>query len=164
MISLKDLAKQRGVDASGLRKKCVRLKIPMVTAITHHSRGQKCLHVSDTDADRLADEESFSESVIQEESGVFYIVQPEPGQMPERIKFGYASVMADRLRTYHTIAPNATAIKTWKCKRKWEQTIIDMAIGSGLCQLVAGEVYSAEQVKAVVDRVDMLFSFFVKND
>jgi len=88
--------------------------------------------------------------------GYFYIIQLIPEAMPNRVKIGYTDNLENRLRNHQTAAPTAKFLGHWKCKRAWDQAVMD-SITRKDCTLVMNEVYEGDVAK-FLERAEEYFS------
>lgn len=88
--------------------------------------------------------------------GYFYIIQVVPELMPNRLKIGFTDNLDQRLREHQTSAPTARFVKTWVCKRSWDQAVMD-SITREDCALVMNEVYEGD-VESFISRADAFFA------
>ena len=71
--------------------------------------------------------------------GFFYLIQLVPELAPNRVKIGYTDNLDIRLKEHQTSAPTAKLIRSWRCKRAWDQAAMDSITRSG-CHHVMNEV------------------------
>ncbi len=88
--------------------------------------------------------------------GYFYLIQLVPEAIPNRVKIGYTDNLDNRLKEHRTAAPTATLVKSWRCKRAWDQAAMD-SITSADCTLILNEVYEGD-IDKFVERGDRFFS------
>jgi hypothetical protein len=88
--------------------------------------------------------------------GFFYLIQLVPEFFPNRVKIGYTDNFENRLKEHKTSAPTAKLIKSWRCKRAWDQAAVDSITRSD-CELVLSEVYEGDIDKFIV-RGDEFFN------
>lgn len=167
-VSLKLLAAELGLDRSNMRKYALKVGVKPHKRRTPDSAGQLTLAVTAAEAKFLRAkrrEQGFLEASrpVSTEVGVFYIIQLVPELDPRRLKFGFADDIQARLAQHRTSAPTAQLLKTWPCRRPWEGTVIDSLSGAG-CRLILNEVYECEDVPAVVERADAIFSLLPPPD
>jgi hypothetical protein len=161
-ITIKQLAKHINMDRSHARRYVLRLGIEPKKRRTADSGGQLALTVTSDEATYIKqkrDEQGFlgSTKPIEKEIGSFYIIQLIPELDPKRIKLGFAEDVAQRLAQHRTSAPTAVVLKSWPCKRSWENTIIDAlsAVGG---KLILNEVFEFIDIEKMLARADELFS------
>ena len=75
--------------------------------------------------------------------GYFYLIQLIPEVLPKRIKIGYTDNLDQRLSEHRTAAPTCKLIKSWECKRSWDQAVMD-SITRENCEHVLNEVYEGD--------------------
>jgi hypothetical protein len=157
-ISVKQLAKELGIDRSGLRKYILKLGINPVKRITSDSGMQRALTVSSIEATTIRNSRDFeSVSTVDNEKGVFYAIQVVPELDPRRIKLGFTSGLKERLAQHRTVAPTAVVLKTWPCKKSWETTVINY-LSSQKCSLILNEVFEFEDIDNVIEMGDTIFN------
>lgn len=88
--------------------------------------------------------------------GYFYLIQLVPEALPDRVKIGYTDNLDNRLKEHQTAAPTAKLIKSWRCKRAWDQAAMD-SITSSDCTLLLNEVYEGD-INKFVERGDQFFA------
>lgn len=88
--------------------------------------------------------------------GFFYIIQLVPEALPNRVKIGYTDNLDVRLREHQTSAPTAKLLKSWRCKRAWDQAAMDSITQAG-CHHVMNEVYEGD-ISAFISRADAFFN------
>ena len=57
--------------------------------------------------------------------GFFYLIQLIPEMLSERVKIGYTDNLDNRMKEHQTAAPTAKLLKSWRCKRAWDQVAMD---------------------------------------
>jgi hypothetical protein len=138
---------------------------------TPSSKGSRvyCLSIDDAnvlfswfeDRSQTASEE-LNDLASFQRYGYFYIIQLVPELMPQRVKIGYTDNLENRLNEHQTSAPTAKYVKTWECKRSWDQAAMDSITREG-CQLVMNEVYEGD-IDGFLRRADAFFSVMPKRD
>tara|TARA_Y100000310_G_C20316211_1_gene638562 strand:- start:22 stop:510 length:489 start_codon:yes stop_codon:yes gene_type:complete len=88
--------------------------------------------------------------------GFFYIIDliPDAHEL-NRLKFGFTKNVDHRLEEHRTAAPTAQVLKSWPCKRVWEQAAID-ALGRHENQ-IRTEVFDVRDVDAVIHKGEQFF-------
>ena len=86
--------------------------------------------------------------------GWFYIIQLDPRGTPNRLKFGFAKDVAQRLQQHHTAAPTAALLGVWPAKRSWERAIIESLTVSA--EQVGTEVFDVADVYEVLEKTQKL--------
>ncbi len=97
-------------------------------------------------------EESFQYSRF----GFFYLIQLIPEFDPNRVKIGFADNVEKRLQEHKTSSPTAKLVKSWACKRSWDQAAMD-SITRENCRLIMNEVYEGD-IDAFIKRGEDFFS------
>ncbi len=180
LISAIDLASELGVWKQTIIKEIDRLQIEGQKMSTSDSRGQKVLHITEQDAERVrakfsppnavpndGDATAKREGYILAQDGVFYVIQLEPEYDPGRFKVGFTTDLDDRLRKHRCSAPHATVLRTWACKSLWERTAID-CVAAGCERLYtpdhtpAQEVFRTASIDDVIDRCERFFELMPK--
>ena len=163
LISVIDVAKQVDKSKQTVFKVLKRLGIESQKMRGPDSRGQLISYITKEESRLVIAEMQHirrnvpdsSEPVIPE-VGVFYIVQLEPDHDPGRYKVGFASNMAERLRSHRCSAPFAIVLKTWPCRLMWERTAIDCACDG--CERLHTEVFRIDSIDKVIKKCDEFFS------
>ena len=88
--------------------------------------------------------------------GFFYIIQLVPEALPNRVKIGYTDNLDNRVKEHQTSAPTLKLIKSWRCRRAWDQAAMDSITQSG-CHHVMNEVYEGD-IQEFVRRADAFFA------
>lgn len=166
--SFYELADELGVSIDTIRRTVKRLGLNIFRRVTPTSKGASVAHLSIEDCDRIrvrfenaALQEAIEESDLDQlpslqRFGHFYLVQLVPEALPERVKIGFTDNLEKRLAEHRTAAPTARLIKSWPCKRSWDQAAMDAITRTG-CALVMNEVYEGD-VDGFVTRADTFFS------
>lgn len=161
LIPIKQVAKELGVHKDyGLR--LVRRRAKKLGL--RPQRGQRnALLLSRRDLDRLVQDYQPRISHNRPASdinpsglGYFYLVQLHPDDLPNRLKIGYTDNIDVRLSDHRTSAPTLRLVKSWPCKRTWEEAA-KASITRENCCLVGGEVYDGD-VQGFITRADAFFS------
>lgn len=161
-VSIKDLAEGWGMDRSAALKFVKKLGIDPIKRRTPDSKNQKSSVLTQSEADyvrQVREQEGYSATnptISISEAGYFYVIQLIPEHDPNRLKFGFADNVDNRLRQHRTSAPTAEVLKSWPCKRTWEPTIID-ALTTNLCRLIQNEVFECDCREEVIELADELF-------
>jgi hypothetical protein len=166
-IRFSELAKRLGVGIDTIRRTVAKVGHDLGFAVQRESRSSKaqCLNVDD--ANKLIryfeERDKHIESTLTAERagsfsgyGFFYLIQLIPELFPDRVKIGYSDNLETRLREHQTSAPTARCIKSWECKRAWDQAAMDSITRTG-CKLVMNEVYEGD-VDGFVKRGDEFFA------
>jgi hypothetical protein len=159
-ISITKIAAELGVT----KDYALRLVKRRATALgIRPERGRRnAVSLSREDADRLIQDyrpRSVRSALGAEQTGgfgYFYVVQLHPDELPSRLKIGYTDNMDVRLSDHRTAAPTLRLVKSWPCKRTWEEAA-KASITRGVCRCVGGEVFDGD-VREFVQRADAFFS------
>lgn len=161
VVLVSDLATELGMDKSNLRRYIIDHGIGMAKVRTQSSRGQLTLALSIEGAEAVRafrqTDGYASQVIVSNGPGYFYIVQVIPKLLPTRVKLGYAANPETRLKAHQTSAPTAVLLKSWPCKRTWEQTVID-CITRIDCTHIANEVFECGNLDTLIERGDALFA------
>jgi hypothetical protein len=164
LVSLKELARQIGMDRSSMLRYIKRLGYRPHKRRTADSGGQVAAAVRRDEADAILDRRKREGFVIGadasrtvSEEGYFYAVQLIPELSAKRVKLGFATNTAERLQQHRTAAPTAILIKSWPCRRTWEVAAMDSMTREG-CELILNEVFDCEDLPALIERGDSFFS------
>ena len=87
--------------------------------------------------------------------GFFYVIQLVSEALPDRVEIGYTDNLDTRLKEHQTAAPTAKLIKSWRCKRAWDQAAMD-SVTRDRCRLIMNEVYEG-CIEGFVARGDAFF-------
>ncbi|MCY4612586.1 MAG: hypothetical protein OXB94_03065 [Nitrospira sp.] len=167
-ITLKQLADEIGVDRSNMRKIVIRMGISPSKIRSKESRNQSTLAVSLEEAEQIRQHRlnagfsvgSKQANIVSDDSGVFYLISPDPHARPHRIKMGFTSSLDNRLKTYQTISPDAALISQYPCRKSWESAAL-YAIGCMKgCTNVSGELYDCKDIDSLKKRATSFFKFF----
>ena len=164
-ITLTDLAQELGIDKSNFLKYVKQHDFKMVKVRTQKSRGQLAWAFSPETADAVREHRknlgySYTKQVgvvVENNEGLFYVLQLFPDIAPARVKVGFTSNLVSRMAAHRTVAPSAELIKTWPCKHHWEYTVIDSITRAG-CVSLSNEVYDCESIECLVEQCDAFFS------
>jgi len=111
-ISVIDVGKEVGKVKQTVFKVLKRLGIESQKMRGPDSRGQLIAYITQeeaglvkTEIQNMRENEPATSESLTPELGVFYIIQLEPDHDPGRFKVGFASNMAERLRTHRCSAP-----------------------------------------------------------
>ena len=127
-------------------------------------RGQRnAMFLSRQDTDRLvqayqprAAHNRHASNRVSTGLGYFYLIQLHPADLPNRFKIGYTNNMDVRLSDHKTSAPTLSLVKSWPCKRTWEEAA-RASITREACQWVGGEVFDGD-LQGLLARADAFFS------
>jgi hypothetical protein len=162
MVPINKIAEELGVN----KDYALRLVKRRSTALgLRPQRGRRnAVSLSRDDADRLIRDyrprvpasASGNEIARHSDFGYFYIIQLHPEDLPGRLKIGYTDNLGVRLSDHRTSAPTLKLIRSWPCKRTWEEAA-KVSITRGDCRCVGGEVFDGD-VEAFVERAEAFFS------
>lgn len=165
-VSLFDIAEQVGVEVSTVRRavKQVGDELGITLSRQKSQKGgwAQCLNTNDTEKlityleARKKPELQNSDDLSFQRYGYFYIIQLVPEALPNRVKIGYTDNMEQRLSEHRTAAPTAKLLKSWPCKRAWDQAVMDSITRSD-CELVLNEVYEGD-VEKFLERANNFFA------
>ena len=159
-VTLKELSKELSMDRSHLRKYVLARGISPAKIRTPESGGQLTLAITQEESEMIREfreAEGFTHSIPAiNGDGYFYVILLVPDLDPGRVKVGFASDANARLDAHRTSAPTAELFTVWPCKRCWEKSAIDCATKEG-CELIRGEVFACNDVRALVARCDAFF-------
>jgi len=169
-ITLKELAREFGLDRSNVRKYVLSAGFEPVKIRTPESRGQLTLALTMEDAEavrELRNKEGFLKvrAVNGSDGGYFYVAQLLPEVKPKRVKLGHTNNVKARLSSHQTVAPNVVLLGEWACKRTWEAAVIASItrVGSG-CVKVGQEVFDCDNLTDLVDRAQKFFEIMPKQE
>jgi hypothetical protein len=162
-IRFSELAKKLGVGIDTIRRTVAKLGSDLGMAVQRESRSSRAQCLCVDDANKLIryfeerDKHLDSNPVVETAGsfsgyGFFYLIQLIPELFRDRVKIGYTDNLETRLREHQTSAPTARYIKSWECKRAWDQAAMD-SITRTDCKLVMNEVYEGD-VNGFVKRGD----------
>ena len=171
-LTLDEVADLIGLEVTAIRRALQKNKINSDIDIVKGKvpgRSKKALCVSDKDAKIIISyfQEKNYETTLTSNAdrgnlysvnnyGFFYIIQLIPEVLPDRIKIGYTDNIENRLKEHQTSAPTAKLIKSWRCKRAWDQAAMDSITRSD-CKLVLNEVYEGN-IEKFIARGDEFFN------
>lgn len=163
-VSIKNLAEMLNMDRSHARRYVLNLGIKPQKRRTPDSGNQLSLTVTHNEAMAIVkyrESSGFGKQTGQPsaESGYFYVIQLVPELDPRRVKLGFTIDIKDRLAQHRTAAPTAKVLKTWPCRRSWEQCAIDSlsSISAG-CKHIMNEVYECFSFDELFERGDSFFN------
>ena len=161
-VSIKELSERLGMDRSHARRYVLKSGFHPYKRRTRDSQNQLTLCLTEEEAQAILAKrgtEGFRGTTVPVVSdvGVFYVIQLVPELDPCRIKLGFAIDLLDRLSQHRTAAPTAVVMKSWPCKRTWEQTVMDCLTSVG-CRLLLNEVFECDDPSSLVQRGESLFS------
>ena len=165
MVSINIVASELGVN----KDYALRLAKKRATelGITLHYGKRNALSLSREDADRLISNHRPRASAAPAGNdiarltgfGYFYIIQLHPEDLPTRLKLGYTDNLDVRQSDHRTNAPTLKLLKSWPCKRTWEEAVKASITREG-CRRVGGdgsEVFDGD-VQGFIDRAEAFFA------
>ena len=129
MVSIRKVAEELGVGVRHAQRLVQRRARAL--EITPHYGRRRALSLSREDADRLiADYHPTRVSPAAHAGmpagvGYFYLIQTHPDELANRVKLGYTDNLQTRLADHRTNAPTLKLLKSWPCKRTWEDAAKD---------------------------------------
>lgn len=163
-VTFQEIAEENGIGIDTVRRNAKKLELEITRRKTPSSRGTLVNCLSREDADKLKaffDQKQNYEFTpgVSDQSiqryGYFYLIQLVPEALPDRMKIGYTDNLEQRLSEHRTSAPTLKLIKTWECKRSWDQAAMD-SITRENCKQVLNEVYEGD-VEGFIERGDKFF-------
>jgi hypothetical protein len=165
MVSIKEVASELGVNKDyALRlakKRATELNLKL------HYGKRNALSMSREDADRLINNyrPRVSAAAATNDTGRFtgignfYIIQPHPEDLPTHLKIGYTDNLDMRQLDHVTNAPTLKLLKSWPCKRTWEEAAKASITRQG-CRRFGGErseVFDGD-IQGFTDRAEAFFA------
>jgi len=168
-IPIKKIAETLGVDRSNARKIILNYGFAPIKVRTLESKKQLTLALTKEEAQELYEKRikngynSDNQKAMGTENGKgeFYLIQLVPELDPKRIKLGFASNAKLRLQSHRTAAPTAKLVKSWPCKKIWEQAVIDSITRYG-CSKIGIEVFQIDTLKEIIKKADSFFEIMPK--
>jgi hypothetical protein len=96
---------------------------------------------------------------INKEKCVFYLVQPFPDILPNRVKLGITGNVETRLKSFSTICPEVKMVNYWACLPAYEQMI--MTVVTSNAKKIGKEVFDVPCVKDLEKRLNIFFNGFL---
>lgn len=166
-VLLSAIADEFGMDRSNARQYFIKNNINLFKVRKPGNGSQKMLAVTPGDADlirsiRLKDGFSIGEDFPElptlnvDDKGYFYLLLLVPELSEYRIKVGYAGSLESRLAAHRTTCPTLQVVKSWQCRRTWEDAAVSCA--SLVSTRVGVEVFDCADVPGLVSKLDMLFN------
>ena len=164
-VTFQEAAEENGVGIDTIRRNAKKLDLEITRRKTPSSRGTLVNCLSREDADKLKaffDKKKNYEftpgvsDVTVQRYGYFYLIQLVPEAIQNRVKIGYTDNLEQRVSEHKTSAPTLKLLKSWECKRSWDQAAMD-SITRENCKKVLNEVYEGE-IKGFIERGDQFFS------
>jgi hypothetical protein len=164
MVSIKAVATELGVNKDyALRltkKRATQLDLKL------HDGKRNTLSLSREDADRLINSYRPRASTATATNdvgrftgfGYFYIIQLHPEDLPNRLKNGYTDNRDVRQSDHRTNAPTLKLLKSWPCKRTWEEAAKASITREG-CRRFGGErseVFDGD-IEGFIQRAEAFF-------
>ena len=163
-VTLKDLAREVGLDRSNLRKYIIANDVDMVKIRTAESKNQATLAVTQDTADYIRELRTaqgfqvLGNSQPLAEHGFLYIVLIDKEARADRYKIGFTTSIDKRLATYRTTSPHVETTKRWRCRRSWEAAAACALTNSRDVVRVTGEIFDIADIAAVVHCGDRFFA------
>ena len=163
-VTFQEAAEENGIGIDTVRRNAKKLELEITRRKTPSSRGTLVNCLQREDADKLKaffDQKQNYEftpgisDVSVQRYGYFYLIQLVPEALPDRVKIGYTDNLEQRLSEHRTSAPTLKLIKSWKCKRSWDQAAMD-SITRENCKQVLSEVYEGD-IDGFIERGDKFF-------
>lgn len=163
-VTFQEAAEENGVGIDTVRRNAKKLELEITRRKTPSSRGTLVNCLSRQDADKLKaffDQKQNYEftpgidDVSVQRYGYFYLIQLVPEAIPNRVKIGYTDNIEQRINEHKTSAPTLKLLKSWECKRSWDQAAMD-SITRKDCKKVLNEVYEGD-IDAFIERGDKFF-------
>jgi hypothetical protein len=170
-LTLEEVAERIGVEVTSVRRAVKVMQSATKIEILKGrvpGRSRRALCVSDSDArlivehfdsrqsqTALAPGAALRVNLVAGGYGFFYIIQLIPEALPNRVKIGYTDNLDTRLKEHQTSAPTARLLKSWRCKRAWDQAAMDSIVQVD-CHHVMNEVYEGD-IAAFIARADAFF-------
>ncbi len=172
-VTFYEIADEASCGIDTVRRNAKKLNFEIIKTKTPTSSGALVNCLSRQDADELLSffeqrtkgrtQESAGDISVQR-FGYFYLIQLIPEAIPNRFKIGYTDNLEQRLSEHRTAAPTSKLIKSWDCKRSWDQAAMD-SITRENCAYVLNEVYEGD-MEGFIKRGDEFFGIMpsVGND
>jgi len=163
-VTFQEIAEENGIGIDTVRRNAKKLELEITRRKTPKSKGTlvNCLSRGDADKLKAFFDQKQNYEFISGESGLtvqrygyFYLIQLVPEALPDRMKIGYTDNLEQRLSEHRTSAPTLKLIKSWECKRTWDQAAMD-SITRENCKHVLNEVYEGN-VEGFIERGDKFF-------
>ncbi len=170
-VTFQEIADENGVGTDTVRRNAKKLELEITRRRTQSSKGALVNCLSREDADKLKaffDQRQNYEfnlgarDVSVQRYGYFYLIQLVPEALPNRVKIGYTDNLEQRLSEHRTAAPTSKLIKSWKCKRSWDQAAMD-SITRENCKHVLNEVYEGD-IDGLIERGENFFCNMPKSN
>ena len=162
MIFVNSLANDLSMNKGNLFKLLKKLKIE-TSSLRSAKHGQQMLStITREDASKVISYRTGFFKEPDSKSPVIYLVQLLPDLSPNRVKIGFTSDMASRIRDFKTTCPDLTVIKTWQCpKHALEPGIVALIITSE-DRPISDEVYQLSSLEDTMRRAEEDFKLLAE--
>lgn len=152
-----DIATELHMNKANLFKLIKDLGIEKIQ-IRKPPHNQKMAAVTNKDYKKIIKYRSEFE-VIEDKSnkGVFYLIQMYPEINENRVKFGFAQSIKNRIRSHQTTLPTLKLVKTWEVNPSDEATIIKL-ITTQKDKRLSLEVFELHNLKNTIDRINAVYN------
>lgn len=165
-IPIRDIAEELGITKDYALRLVKRLGDKL--GIKPEIGKRNAVYLTRDDADTLIksyEPRNFSlntreDTAAKEGFGYFYIIQLHPVDLPNRLKIGYTDNMNVRLSDHRTTAPTLKLLKSFPCKRTWEEAA-KASITRNNCTQIGVEVFDFT-VAEVLERAEEFFMLMPK--
>jgi hypothetical protein len=158
MVSIKKIAEELKVSKDYALRLVKRRASSLGIKPLYGSRN--AVSLSRDDADRLIKDykptRAFLTTVRPTGFGYFYIIQLHPEDLPTRLKIGYTDNLDVRQSDHRTNAPTLRLVKSWPCKRSWEEAAKASITRHG-CRSIGEEVFDGD-VQGFIHRAEAFFA------
>lgn len=161
LVSIRQIAEELGVNKDYALRLVSRRAAEL--GLKPHRGRRNALFLSREDADRLAQDYQprmpRPYPILHNDAtgfGYFYLIQLHPDDLPNRLKIGYTDKLEVRLSDHRTSAPTLRLVKSWPCKRTWEEAAKASITRDG-CRCIGGEVFDGD-MQVFVERADAFFA------
>ncbi|MEM9829832.1 MAG: hypothetical protein AAF944_04300 [Bacteroidota bacterium] len=168
-ISVIDASAKIGANKQTLFKWIKKLGLKTIKSKNSSHKGQAISYIDLDDFEKLLEYKQQNEHNYTQtqnlgkiDHGVFYLIQLEPQFDPGRFKLGFATNIAERLRSHKCSAPFAKIIETWPSHALWEKTAID-SVTRG-CEKLYTEVFRTDNIEKIKTRCNEFFSLMPNLD
>jgi len=167
-VTFTKISEENNVASQTVSRNVKKLKFEVSKRKNSTGGYSNCISRSDANELRVFFEQRNSSDIYEDENevsvnryGYFYLIQLVPEILPERVKIGYTDNIQQRLSQHRTAAPTSTLLKSWGCKRTWDQAAMD-SISRKDCKHVLNEVYEGN-IGGFIERGDKFFSNMPQN-
>ena len=163
-VTFQEIADENGIGIDTVRRNAKKLGLEITRRKTASSRGSLLNCLSRPDADSIKaffdskqsyENSTDSSDITIQRYGYFYLIQLVPEALPNRVKIGYTDNLEQRISEHRTAAPTCKLVKSWECKRSWDQAVMD-SITREDCDHVLNEVYEGN-IESFIRRGDEFF-------